>query len=381
MCGRRRVRADRGLKGVSDMDDLNQENEDLKKRLKELTGEEGNNETMRKRTQARELTVLRADSLAQLLRAMVDGLRESYALDAVSVMLLDPQHEVRHLLLAGGDRPEEFKQIFFVDSLIGFAPQLAVLNKPWLGPYVGADHHLLFPGNSNLKSAALVPLPRKDLATGALCFGSRDPARFTRYHGTDFLAHLGAVAAVCIENAVNRARLLRARITDFLTGWHNRRYLQQRLQEELARAQRRGGTIACLMIDIDKFKGINDGYGHLAGDSALKEVAHQIEAQIRSMDTAARFGGDELAILLPETTAAEAATLAERIRDVIAAIPFALNSQITRTLTVSVGVAAVSPGRDETDLKAVADRLIADADAALYRAKALGRNRVQVGAG
>ena len=103
-----------------------------------------------------------------------------------------------------------------------------------------------------------------------------------------------------LENAVNRARLLRAGITDFLTGWHNRRYLQQRLKEELARAQRRGGTISCLMIDIDRFKSINDGYGHLAGDNALKEVAHRIEAQIRSMDTAARFGGDELAILLPE---------------------------------------------------------------------------------
>ena len=363
------------------MDDLTQENEELKRRLMEMTAEAANNETILKRTQARELTLLRADTLAQLLHAMVDGLRESYSLDAVSVVLLDPQHEVRHLLLAGGDRPEEFKQIFFVDSLIGLAPQLAVLNKPWLGPFVGADHHLLFPGSSNLKSAALVGLPRKDRVTGALCFGSRDATRFTRHHGTDFLAHLGAVAAVCIENAVNRARLLRAGITDFLTGWHNRRYLQQRLKEELARAQRRGGTIACLMIDIDKFKGINDGYGHLAGDNALKEVAHRIEAQIRNMDTAARFGGDELAILLPETSAAEAAILAERIREVIAAQPFALNSQISRSLTVSVGVAAVSPGRDEADLKAVADRLIADADAALYRAKALGRNRVQVGAG
>jgi prephenate dehydrogenase len=163
-------------------------------------------------------------------------------------------------------------------------------------------------GKRHLKSTALVPLPRKDRATGALCFASRDPTRFTRHHATDFLAHLGAVAAVCIENAVNRARLLRAGITDFLTGWHNRRYLQQRLKEELARAQRRGGTIACLMIDIDRFKSINDGYGHLAGDAALKEVAHRVEGQIRSMDTAARFGGDELAILLPETTQAEAAT-------------------------------------------------------------------------
>ena len=369
------------MAGAPHMDDPMRENEELKKRLMELTAEAAHNETILKRTPARELTLLRADSLAPLLRAMVDGLRESYALDAVSVVLLDPQHEIRHLLLAGGERPEEFKQIFFVDSLVGLAPQLAVLHKPWLGPFVGADHHLLFPGAANLKSAALVPLPRKDRATGALCFGSRDPARFTRHHATDFLAHLGAVAAVCIENAVNRARLLRAGITDFLTGWHNRRYLQQRLKEELARAQRHAGSMACLMIDIDRFKGINDGYGHLAGDNALKEVAHRVEAQIRSMDTAARFGGDELAILLPEASAAEALKLAERIREVIAATPFSLTDQVERSLTVSVGVSTVSPGRHEADLKAVADRLIADADAALYRAKALGRNRVQVGAG
>jgi diguanylate cyclase (GGDEF)-like protein len=373
-----------------DANSLSQENEELKKRIVELTAEAANNETIMKRTQARELTLLRADSLPQLLHAMVDGLRESYSLDAISVVLVDPQHEIRHLLNAGGERPEEFKQIFFVDSLVGLAPQLAVLHKPWLGPYVGADHHLLFPsargsaangGASLLKSAALVPLPRKDRATGALCFASRDATRFTRHHATDFLAHLGAVAAVCIENAVNRARLLRAGITDFLTGWHNRRYLQQRLKEELARAQRRASTMSCLMMDIDRFKSINDGYGHLAGDAALKEVAHRVEGQIRSMDTAARFGGDELAILLPDTTQAEAAHLAERIREAIAAEPFALNSQVVRNLTISIGVAALSPGRHETDLKALADRLVAEADAALYRAKALGRNRVQLGAG
>jgi len=371
MYGRRRV----------PMDDIARENEELKKRLIELTAEAANNQSIMKRTQARELTLLRADTLAQLLRALVDGLRESYSLDAVSVVLLDPQHEVRHLLLAGGDRPEEFKQILFVDSLVGLAPQLTSLHKPWLGPFLGADHHLLFPGTANLESVALVPLPRKDRATGALCFGSRDAKRFTRHHATDFLSHLGAVAAVCIENSVNRTRLLRAGITDFLTGWNNRRYLQQRLMEELARAQRRSASIACLMIDVDRFKSINDGYGHLAGDNAIRDIAHRVESQIRTMDTAARFGGDELAILMPDATSAEALTLAERIREVIEAVPFALTAQIERSLTVSIGVASITPGRHESDLKAVADRLLADADAALYRAKALGRNRVQVGAG
>src|SRR5450755_4444516 len=157
------------------MDDMIRENEDLKKRLAEktaevveMTAEAANNESIMKRTQARELTLLRSDSLAQLLRAMVDGLRESYSLDDVSVVLLDPQHEIRHLLVAGGDRPEEFKHIFFVDSLISLAPQLAALHRPWLGPFVGADHHLLFPGINNLKSAALVPLPRMDRPIGTL---------------------------------------------------------------------------------------------------------------------------------------------------------------------------------------------------------------------
>ncbi|MDE2304884.1 MAG: sensor domain-containing diguanylate cyclase [Gammaproteobacteria bacterium] len=357
------------------------DDEGLRKRIAELTAEAAQNAAILKRTQERELMLLRADSLSQLLRELVDGLRESFGLDAVHLILLDPQHEIRHLLVAGGDRPEEFGRVSFVDTLVGLAPQLTSLQKPWLGPYVGADHHLLFAGGGDYRSVALLPLPRKDRALGVLCFGSADPSRFTRHHGTDFLAHLGAVAGVCIENAVNRARLLRAGITDFLTGWHNRRYLQQRLKEELARAQRRSGSIACLMIDIDRFKGINDAYGHLAGDNALREIAHRVEAQIRSMDTAARFGGDELAILLPEASAAEAAKLGERIRAAIAAEPFVLTSQITRGLTVSVGVAALCPRHEDHDLPALANRLLADADAALYRAKALGRDRVQVGIG
>ncbi len=360
-------------------DEGGREIEALRKRLDAMTSEAALNEGILKRMQARELLLLRAEKLPQLLRAMQAGLRESYALDAISIVLLDPQHEIRHLLIASGDRPEEFAQVFFVDTLIALAPQLSAMHKPWLGPFAAADHQLLFPGARDLKSVALVPLPRLERAIGALCFGSRDATRFTKQHGTDFLSHLGAIAAVCLENAVNRARLLRAGITDFLTGWHNRRYLQQRLREELSRAQRRGTPISCLMIDIDRFKSINDSYGHLAGDVALKEVAQRVEAQIRTMDTAARFGGDELAVLLPDTRSADAATLAERIRAAIAAEPVILSAKVKRSLTISVGVASVSLGRHESDLKAIADRLLADADAALYRAKALGRNRVQVG--
>ncbi len=355
------------------------ENRELRDRLAALTRAAEHNEMLLRRTQERELTLLRADTLAQLLHALVDGLRAAYGLDAVSVVLLDPQHELRHLLIASGERFDEHKQVLFVDSLTGLAPQLNAFHVPWLGPYAAADHQLLFPLAKDLGSIALLPLPRKERINGVLCFASRDAARFTRHHATDFLAHLGALAAVCVENAANRTRLLRAGITDFLTGWHNRRYLQQRLKEEIARAQRKLASVACLMLDLDRFKSVNDAYGHLAGDAALKEIAHRIEAQIRGMDTAARFGGDELAIILPDTKVADAASLAERIRESVGARPVILNASAERIVTLSIGVGVVTPGRDN-DAKALADRLIADADAALYRAKALGRNRVQIGA-
>ena len=189
------------------------------KRLAELTAEAANNAQILKRTQARELMLLRADSLSQLLRTMVEGLRDSYGLDAVSVVLLDPQHEIRHLLVAGGDRPEEFRQIYFVDSLVGLAPQLATLHKPWLGPYVGADHHLLFPGRRGPEERRARAAAAQGPCASARCASAAAmPTRFTRHHGTDFLAHLGAVAGVCIENAVNRRAAAARRDHGFSDG-------------------------------------------------------------------------------------------------------------------------------------------------------------------
>jgi diguanylate cyclase (GGDEF)-like protein len=350
---------------------------ELRSRLSILTDEAAKNEVILRKTQERELDMLKAESLPALLRVLVQGLGDSYALDAVTLLLLDPQHEIRHLLIGGGQRLEDFPGVMFVESLAGVAPPLVNLQRPWLGPFVGSDHQLVFPGGRPLRSVALIPLPRQDRLTGTLNFGSLDPKRFTRHHATDFLAHLGIIAAVCLENAVNRARLLRSGMTDFLTGWHNRRYLHTRIKEELARAQRHSTPVACLMIDVDHFKQINDAFGHLAGDHVLRELAQRIDGQIRGSDTAARFGGDEFAILLPETSAVEAAQLAERIRLMVCSTPVDVGNERSLVLSISIGVAAVNPDRSERDLKAVADGLLAEADAALYRAKAQGRGRVE----
>lgn len=167
------------------MSDLERENRKLRERLAVLTEEAANNELILRRSQAREMELLKAESLPQLLNLLVRGLSDSYGLSAVTLVLCDPHHEVRHLLIAGGNPPEEFPGVVFVDSLVGMAPQFASFRRPWLGPYMGSDHQLLFPDSANLQSVALMPLSRQERLMGSLNFGSPDPQRFTRHHATD----------------------------------------------------------------------------------------------------------------------------------------------------------------------------------------------------
>ena len=226
----------------------------------------------------------------------------------------------------------------------------------------------------------MIPLANRGQLIGSINLCSADPERFTARHASDFLAHLGVIASFCVENAVNRARLLRSGFTDVLTGWHNRRYLLVRLAEELARARRDGHGIACLMLDADHFKSINDRWGHAAGDAVLRELAQRIEAQIRASDVAARYGGEEFIILLPETDIAAAEHLAERVRMAASAAPYPLPDGDEVPVTVSIGLADVKPERSDDDLKALGETLLARADAALYESKSAGRDRVTVAA-
>jgi two-component system, cell cycle response regulator len=355
---------------------LAHEHRALQGRLSALTEEVARNDALLRKTQERELELLRATSLTQLFERLIAGLRSAYQLDGVYLMLHDPQHEIRHLLSGDGLLAEQLQGVSFVDALVTIAPQLAHLERPWLGAFHKADHELLVQGGLRPGSLALIPLRRHEQLDGVLVFASLDPLRFASHLASDFLAHLGVVAAICIENAVNRARLLRSGLTDFLTGFHNRRYLHARLREELARAQRAHQSLACLMIDIDHFKRINDQHGHLAGDAVLREVAHRVDAEMRISDTGARFGGDEFAIVLSQTTIADAERVAGRVLQAVRSQPIPIGKSATETVTLSIGVAAATPGESARDYKVLAERLIAEADAALYRAKSAGRNRI-----
>jgi diguanylate cyclase (GGDEF)-like protein len=156
-------------------------------------------------------------------------------------------------------------------------------------------------------------------------------------------------------------------ITDALTGLLNRRYIEERLMEEINRVGRSSEPLSFLMLDVDEFKSYNDRFGHPAGDEALRLVGAILKDTVRGADVAARYGGEEFAILLPETSSSEAKVIAERIRKRVEQTDFP-----NRKVTVSIGIATFS-----TELS-TAEYLVSAADRALYKAKDAGRNKVQI---
>lgn len=172
------------------------------------------------------------------------------------------------------------------------------------------------------------------------------------------------------EQASQLARLESLARTDALTGLYNFRALQAKLEEELARAARYGAPLALLLIDLDDLKALNDREGHEAGNAALEVLAEVLRDELREVDFAARYGGDEFVALLPHQTTAEAALVAERLRIRLGRKPWAL----PEPLSISIGVAGVEGERQQSDPGA----LLSAADSALYRSKRLGRNRVEV---
>jgi diguanylate cyclase (GGDEF)-like protein len=160
-------------------------------------------------------------------------------------------------------------------------------------------------------------------------------------------------------------------VTDELTGLANRRRLTTELEREVQRSGRHGHAFAVLMLDVDRFKRFNDTYGHPAGDAVLERLAHILRDSARDVDTVARYGGEEFLVILPETAAAGAALVAERIRTRTERDRFTPDAEAAETsVTVSIGY-AVFPEHART-----AETLTEAADQALYRSKESGRNRI-----
>jgi diguanylate cyclase (GGDEF)-like protein len=322
------------------------------------------------------------DELSRGLQRLGATLRSTHDLDAMLGVVLDTAATTLGarsgavFLLAGRSYRMEVAKAFRLPENAELKVGRGVAGRAALGSPV------LFPGSPDASpdvdvepvsnTAVAVPLVRGDRIIGVLALYHRlVPEPFNQRDATT-LASFAAQASVAIENVLLHREAQRLSITDGLTGVWNRRYLQLTLAKEIDRAQRFGRPLSLLMVDIDRFKDVNDSLGHPRGDEVLVELTRRILGQIRTqIDFLTRYGGEEFVVVLPETPADGAMVVGEKIRGAIADEPFLSEGEPRVEITVSIG-AATFP-EDGSSMQ----ELIGASDQAMYRAKEACRDRVE----
>ncbi len=268
---------------------------------------------------------------------------------------------------------DQLKNIYYHlgNGLVG---QVAKDNRPEIVYDSKKDRDLRsMPGiNQFLRSLLVIPLMMDNKLIGVVAVGKREPYAFGPKQ-MQILSSLGGQAAVAMANAMLYRKIKKLAITDGLTKVYNHRYFYQKIEEEAERFKRYGTTYSLLMLDLDCFKNFNDKYGHRAGDNALTVVAEILKANTRTLDVVSRYGGEEFAVILPETDASCAGVVAERIRLAVqdAVIPVSEDRPPVH-ITVSLGIANCP--QDAAD----SNEIIELADKALYYSKETGKNKVSV---
>ena len=349
----------------------------LRLRLETLYHDARKNEQILKKFQQLELRLLSCSSLVELMQIITHQSRSTFGWDTLTIILHDKDRQIYKLLKDAGEDPDRHEALILIPEISQLRQIFGTIRKPILGLFDRDKHRSLFlPNQKYPRSVALLPLQRKIYMMGSLNLGSYKNDRFQKDSSTYFLQHLAAVLATCLHTAIAHEKLKQAGLTDALTGINNRRFFDQRLEEEISRSKRLESSLSCLFIDIDHFKIINDSYGHDVGDMVLRNVAELLRAQLRSIDVVARYGGEEFAILLGQSGRKKAIEIAERIRSIIADTIFEEGKDQV-SITVSVGVATISfENPQHEDIKTIGRKLLQRADKALYQAKQKGRDRV-----
>lgn len=356
---------------------LQTENRNLRGQLRTLLAEARLNEQKMHRFDQLERRLISTRSLEELIRILLCSFKAIFDHDAVTLALIDPEYEITRILEENHKGEAKTAELVLLESADALVKLYGGNFRPFLGAFNAVRHNSMF---SHLPcgcvSVALLPIMNQGELVGSLNLGSCTVERFAIGSGTDFLERLASIFAICLENALNHDRIKRVGLTDPLTGVNNRRYFESRCLEEITHARRHGLPLACMFLDVDKFKRINDTFGHQSGDKVLHNVAGLIKLQLRANDVIARYGGEEFIVLLPQTAVAQACDIAERIRSAMSSHPFQAISGEGIQVTISIGISMLTAEPAGKDIGALTGKFIGLADEALHQAKREGRNRV-----
>src|SRR5579872_1631525 len=307
--------------------------------------------------------LLRPLDLAVVLDEILGQIEEIFGYPACAVWFADAETQELYVTAQRGYDPEAVKD-FRLRIGDGIAGWVAKHERAYYAPDVSTDP-MYVPGPVGARSLVVYPLVVESRAIGVLTVASPNVDAFPKDIRA-FLDAFAALAALAILRAQRDADLHRLALTDALTGLGNRRALWDALEREIARARRNRHPVSVALVEIDAFKHINDRFGHLQGDVALRKMADVLRTRTRATDLSARFGGDEFVLLLPDVTKRTAVQVAERIRSHVSEIVLRGDAR----LTVSIGVATM-PEDGET-----AEAVVEGADRAAYEAKHAGGDRV-----
>lgn len=314
-----------------------------------------------------------------LLQAILDKSADLLKAEQGSLMLLDQETDDLLVEAKRGNLEHVMGKIR-INRGEGIAGRVAEHGEAILVENLENDPRVKQQNRKQYKTRSFVSVPIKidDRIIGVLNLSDKTSGEVFDEEDLKLVQSFAAHAAIVMERNVfyNRSeQLKKLTITDSLTGLLNRRYLNERLKDEVARSERYDHKLSLLMLDLDGFKSCNDTSGHLFGDKTLKDIAEAFMQTVRSMDIVARYGGDEFMVILPETGETLAMDIAERLRASVAKktmLPRHDAGPAPCSITTSIGIVCY-PEHGKT-----IERLIENVDKALYRAKNKGKNRIEV---
>jgi diguanylate cyclase (GGDEF)-like protein len=304
---------------------------------------------------------------------LVTSLREMFLTRSAILLIADPETGLLRILAATDDLSSPGQEetpflLAFEDPAIDHLRQSGdpLPIGQLITRSVSLAHHLKDVDPASL----MIPLLNQKKLIGALIVGPRTVGAYPAEE-LDLLNLLAHHAAIVFENA----RLFESATYESLTGLLRREAILEQLERELERAQRYGRPLAVALADLDHFKRVNDHYGHLAGDTLLRQISKVIASELRSTDSIGRYGGEEFLLVLPETDILQAGLVAEKLRTLVQRTVVPIGNGAVVRATLSIGLAALEEGT-AGEMSATARDLVAAADRSLYYAKNHGRNRI-----